>query len=393
MFSVAPLRHAHYEVFLGAHQLCVITFLTGAWLHCYTDELPQITHVNIAIGIWIAERFHRVFTICRKNLRLGRNWSANTAEVSVVPAGEDAVRVSITMHKGWEFQPGQHAYLYIPRLSWTQSHPFSIAWSSTTESEVDDLKVFHPAQSSTAVIGEKLNDTQFEMRPTSFNAELYSTSPTSSSSEIRSTSSVAHRNLTVSNPRTTIHFVISRRGGFTNRLFEAAGNGTNHKYPEMAHIAPQRFLALVEGPYCNEVHNFDSFASLLFVAGGSGITHPLGYVRHLLSASANRLVAARRIKLVWVIRDRRNIFWINDWLEELWRLDAGRGIFEMEIYVTRPSSTSHRAVDLSGGTQVKWFPGRPQMEDILAGMITPSRMRNGRGALSVNGNTPVSSSP
>ncbi|KAI5850107.1 ferric reductase NAD binding domain-containing protein [Tricharina praecox] len=341
--SLSPLRHAHYQIFLATHQLCIAFFLVGAWLHCHIDELPHEKFVNIAIGIWAFERLHRLVTIYRKNVRLGKGWSLNSAEVKVAPAGEDAVRVSITMKKGWEFKPGQHAYLYVPRLSWTQSHPFSIAWSTTTPSLAE-----------------------VQMQPL----------------EVSSTTSLAHRNLLTSKPRTTIHFVISRRHGFTGRLYREAYKAAHSTDPEKVDIAPKRFLAFVEGPYCNEAHSFDSFSSLLFVAGGSGITHPLGYIRHLLVASSEGLVAARRIKLAWVVRNSRNISWVSDWLEELWRLDARRGMLEVEIYVTRPCSQYD--TDMSGGPRVKWFAGRPQMEVILAGMLAPTRMRGGRGALAVN---------
>jgi hypothetical protein len=355
------LRHAHYQVFLASHQICVFFFLLGAWLHCHIDELPHEKFVDIAIAIWIFERMHRVFTIYRKNVRFGKGWSLNRAELKVAPAGEDAVVVSITMRKGWEYKPGTHAYLYIPRLSWTQSHPFSIAWSTTSPSP-EDAHMFPMAQlSTTAVCDDK------------------STAAAARSSTV----SLAHRNILAVKPTTTIHFVIARRQGFTDRLYQAALKGVSSNDLEKRTVAPQSFLAFVEGPFANESYSFDSFASLLFVAGGSGITHPLGYIRQLLVAKADNLVAARRIKLAWVVRTSKNICWVSEWLEELWRLDAGRGILEVEIYVTRPSN-NHEA-DLTGGPRVKWFAGRPQMEVILAGMLAPTRMRGGRGALAVNG--------
>jgi len=360
------LRHAHYQVFLATHQLCIAFFLVGAWLHCRIDELPYEKFVDIAIGIWGFERLHRLVTIYRKNVRVGKGWSLNTAECRVTPAGEDAVRVSITMGKGWEYKPGTHAYLYVPRLSWTQSHPFSIAWSTTTPS-LEDVQM-HPltsVSSTLAVCDDKAIATRLEFS---------------------SATSLAHRNLLISKPRTTIHFIISRRHGFTGRLYQEAFKAARGADPEKVDIASKRFLAFVEGPYSNEAYSFDSFSSLLFVAGGSGITHPLGYIRHLLVASSEGLVAARRIKLAWVVRNSRNISWVSDWLEELWRLDARRGMLEVEIYVTRPSS--HYDTDMSGGPRVKWFAGRPQIEVILAGMLAPTRMRGGRGALAVNGMLP-----
>ena len=339
-------------------------FLLGAWLHCYIDQLPYQFYVDIAIAIWGFERLHRLFTIFRRNIPFGRLWSANTAEIRVVPSGEDAVRVSVTMNKGWKYEPGQHAYLYVPRLSWTQSHPFSIAWSTTSPS-IEDMQILPLTQASTlAVVNAK---------------------PYSSRIEFNSSTTLAHQNLVMAKPRTTIHFIVSRRHGFTDRLFTAAAKGARARSldPEKANQPPKKFRVFVEGPFSNEASSFDSFPTLLFVAGGSGITHPLGHIRHLLDASSENLVAARRVKLVWVVRDRRNIGWVSDWLEELWRLDAGREILEVEMYVTRPSSRHGR--DRGGGRRVKWFAGRPQMEVVLAGMIAPTVAHGRRGALAVNG--------
>lgn len=192
-------------------------------------------------------------------------------------------------------------------------------------------------------------------------------------------------------PQTTLHFIISRRDGFTNRLFQSVASTSESSRSadlEKEMTVPRRFLAFVEGPYSNGTHTFDSFTSLLFVAGGSGITHPLGYIRHLLVASTENLASARTIKLVWVIRDRENVSWVAGWLEELWELDAGRDMLEVEVYVTRPSSQSHlEHAEMSiGGARVRWFVGRPQMEVVLAGMLAvPGRVDGYQGALGVNG--------
>jgi len=196
-----------------------------------------------------------------------------------------------------------------------------------------------------------------------------------------------HRDLRTEKKITKIHFIIQRRAGFTNRLYKntAAKTTIASKDPEKAPYQatePARYLAFVEGPYANESYSFDSFASVLFVAGAVGITHPLGYIRHLLEASTKNLVAAKRVKLVWIVRDRQNILWISDWLEELWRLDGGRDMFELEIYVTRPGKgdTLH---ELFPGHKVRWIAGRPEMELIIDGMLK-GRNCESRGALAVN---------
>ncbi|KAI5783567.1 hypothetical protein EDC01DRAFT_718239 [Geopyxis carbonaria] len=349
--SLAPLRHSHYQVFLFCHQVLVFLFLVGIWLHCHIDELPHIVYVNLVICMWAFERAHRLITIWSKNFSFSRKkLSCNIAVVEVVPGGEDAVRVTVAMRNGWEYKPGTHAYLYIPRLSWTQSHPFSIAWSSTS----------HPAS--------PLEHISLPLPPQQ--------SPDGKHTSVLPS---AHRDLRTSKSVTNIHFIISRRSGFTNRLFDAASRASRFPDPEKPYSAPKTFYAFVEGPYTNEGYAFDSFTALLFVAGGSGITHPLGHLRRLLVDSAQGLVAARRLKLAWIVRDMRNVTWVSDWLEELWHLDAGRGMLEIEIYVTRPNPDHAPAGAEGGSSRVRWLFGRPSADLLVGGICSDAG-----GAVSVN---------
>lgn len=141
----------------------------------------------------------------------------------------------------------------------------------------------------------------------------------------------------------------------------------------------KRYLCFIEGPYSNEAYNFDSFSTLLFVAGGSGITHPLGHIRQLLIKSSEDLVAARRIKLVWIIRDMKNYTWISDWVRELNKLDAGRRMFEVEVYITR---ATERTAPRGAPKNATFFSGRPQP----GALIDRMREEAGKdlGAISVN---------
>lgn len=202
---------------------------------------------------------------------------------------------------------------------------------------------------------------------------------------------MAHRELQTSKAVTTIHFIIQRRNGFTNRLYAntaaaAAVAKDPERYGPYSIPEPKRYLALVEGPYHNEMYSFDSFSSVLFVAGAVGITHPLGYVRHLLAASQNNTVAARRVKLVWVVRERRNVLWISDWLSELWRLDDGRDMFELDIYYTRPDRTDTLRDAFPESKRVHWVAGRPNLRVLVAAMMRERDQKNyaPRGAVAVN---------
>lgn len=111
--SLAPIRHNHYQVFLGFHQLSVIFFLAGVWAHLRIDSLPQMPYVNATITLWSLERAHRIWTIYLKNIIMSRKGlTINNAEVEICPAGEEAVRVSVAMPKGWKYEPGTHVCVF-----------------------------------------------------------------------------------------------------------------------------------------------------------------------------------------------------------------------------------------------------------------------------------------
>lgn len=110
--ALAPVRHVFYQVFLGLHQISVIVFLIGVWLHCHIDQLPHKTYVNIVILVWAFDRGHRIWTICRKNLttsgRSIRNIKCSVGKVKVLQHGEHAVHLTVTIKNGWDYEPGTH---------------------------------------------------------------------------------------------------------------------------------------------------------------------------------------------------------------------------------------------------------------------------------------------
>ena len=119
--SPSILRHAYYEVFLHVHFLLALLTVIVVWMHLNT--LPQQSLLLGAIAIWICERLTRVYLIVRNNAAPG----GTKAEIEALPG--DAIRVTLRVARPWKFQPGQHVFLYIPRIGWWTSHPFSLAWS------------------------------------------------------------------------------------------------------------------------------------------------------------------------------------------------------------------------------------------------------------------------
>lgn len=50
------------------------------------------------------------------------------------------------------------------------------------------------------------------------------------------------------------------------------------------------------------LHSLASYGTVLLIAGGIGITHPLSYLREFADGFSNRSMAVRRVTLVWVVR-------------------------------------------------------------------------------------------
>jgi NAD(P)H-flavin reductase len=51
------------------------------------------------------------------------------------------------------------------------------------------------------------------------------------------------------------------------------------------------------------IHPLASYGTLLLVAGGIGITHPMSYLHEVVTNFASRKIATRKVHLVWMIRN------------------------------------------------------------------------------------------
>jgi hypothetical protein len=106
----------------------------------------------------------------------------------------EALRVKLDMTRPWNFQPGQHVYLYVPSVGLWTSHPFTVAWSEEKELE-------------SASIEKGLAKTQQDVLALS---------------------------------KSTFYLLIRRRTGFTDSLYKKAEKAPNGQIT---------VRAFVEGPY------------------------------------------------------------------------------------------------------------------------------------------------
>jgi hypothetical protein len=223
--------------------------------------------------------------------------------VEVLPG--DAVRVTMKMARPWRFEPGQHAYIYMPAVGWWMSHPFSVAWSEEegTQHVIEEKGL--PMDSQDILTLKK----------------------------------------------TTISFIIRRRTGFTEKLFRKADRSPSGRFST---------LAFAEGPYGSQT--LHSFGTVLLFAAGVGITHQVPHVRDLVTGYGNGTVAARKVVLVWIIQSPEHLEWIRPWMTEILGLPKRREVLKILLFVTRPKSTKEIH---SPSSSVPMFPGKPNIQALI----------------------------
>jgi predicted ferric reductase len=279
------------------HIAIVIVVIIGIYYHLKLADLPQVTLLYGAIGIWVVERSWRVLTVVYRNF--GRGGSRTLVEA--LPG--NACRVTIEMARPWRFKAGQHAYLYMPSVGLTTSHPFSVAWSEETQDASE----------------EKIAMTRQDILATQ---------------------------------KTSMSFIIRARTGFTAKLFKKAEDSPDGRFTT---------TCWAEGPF-GGLHQMHSYGTVMLFAGGVGITHQVPHVRDLVAGFANGTVAARKIVLVWIIQSPEHLEWIRPWMTSILAMDQRRDCLRIMLFVSRPRSTKEIH---SPSATVQMFPGRPNIETLI----------------------------
>jgi predicted ferric reductase len=209
------------------------------WYH-----LQNLLQQRVLLGtliLWGLDRAGRL------GILLWRNLSAKptTATVEVLPGS--VARVDVAVARAWRFRPGQYMYLYMPCLGLWTSHPFTVAWTSRSGSSDEDEK--------------------------------------------RSSSDLL-RALVGGSQTTTMSVLIKGQDGFTKKLIQKAEDSPEGRIEAMA---------LAEGPF-GGIHSLASYGTLLLIAGGIGITHPMSYLNEVVTTFTEQKTATRKVHLVWIVR-------------------------------------------------------------------------------------------
>ncbi len=311
--SPSAVRHAFYETFLHLHQFLAFLAILGVYAHLKIAKLPQLPSIQAVVALWVLDRVARWVRIIYYNVSRKR---CTTVRVEALPG--EACLVTFDLVRYGVFTPGCHVYAYLPSISLWMSHPFSVAWSEDHASSTSLTAATAPtARTTTKESHLPTTNTQTLL------AALDAPPPTHS----------------------TISLVISARTGMTAALYARAN------------ASPTKSLSMkgfIEGPY-GGLESLHSYGTVILFAAGIGITHQVSHARDLLEGHAAGTIAAKKVVLIWSVRNTEHLEWIRPFMDQVLRMPNRRDVLKVLIFVTKPKSP--REV-VSPSRSVQMFPGR-----------------------------------
>jgi predicted ferric reductase len=258
--SMLLVRQKVYEVFVASHVVLALLFIVGYYYHiwfCYQYKWGYEIWAFIAAGIWATDRLLRLGRIAWRGYR--------SATVSLVQ-GCDGEYLRLDIENA---QLGEGvAYLTFPTLGWRfwESHPFSVAFNSSeisgTEPSTPPSPVSPGPESKEAVI-----------------TDITTSPPPTDGSKTTKAS-------------TTTFFARVRTGITATLAARAATTGS------------VRVGVVVDGPYPHSgdvATQLKQCSSIVYIAGGVGITALLPYVRRFTNVPSRLFWSTRKTGLAAAI--------------------------------------------------------------------------------------------
>ena len=357
--AAGPIRHAFYETFLNFHRLLVLIALIGLYVHIDAANLPLRPYLQLCFALWGFEWAWRWFRIIYHNF--SRKKGITKVTVEALPA--EACRVTFELSRPWRWTPGCHVHMYVPTLALWSSHPFSIAWGenkgrqSPKEIEMEVKHTGIPQFDSQGALQNLANQGR-PVRPLLTTKESTFSKQTGAPGSIATIAEVTHKpeqpNITL--PRdanvTHISLICRARTGLTRQMYSKASNSPGHVFTTWGAI---------EGPYGGH-ESLSSYGTVVLFAGGVGITHQVGYLKHLILQYQTGTSSTRKILLVWSVPNTEALEWVRVWMDEILRMEGRRDILRIQLFVTKPRA---RNEVISNTGSVTMFPGRCNPKTII----------------------------
>ncbi|KIV96889.1 hypothetical protein PV10_00703 [Exophiala mesophila] len=258
VFSLYPIRHKVYELFLFLHTTLAVLVLIGMWYHVEIFSGAYNVFLWPCIIIWIADRVARLWKVIRYNIPYRAGFATYSPQTNVVWLNVPRVSSSIPV-------PGSYYFLYLLHgTKWYESHPFTLSgWECQDQAQAQDL--------------DQTRD-----------LALTTTTATTST----------HKQAL------NLQFIIRPYNGLTGRFRDLVRcQGGDHKNGRNVRV-------LVEGPY-GPKHNLQQYDTIGFIVGGTGVAITLSYISDMLFSARSKIGAGspgytyrvHRLHIVWAVRE------------------------------------------------------------------------------------------
>ncbi|KAH8816727.1 ferric reductase like transmembrane component-domain-containing protein [Xylogone sp. PMI_703] len=329
--SALPIRRYVYELFKVTHVAFAVLFLAAFHYHTFDQfQGKYLVFLWLCIGLWSAEHAARLVRLLVLNYKALVGKSTPAIVTYLEDAGMIRMQIfsSLThLYRG----PGFHYYVYLPSWRVWETHPFSLAgWSTgvATLPSPDDANI------------TDLTTDEKTARP--------STRPVVAETE-------------QSQPSMT--FLIRPRTGMTRRLLKS-----------LIPNKPTAMKILLEGPY-GTAAPLSRFNEILFLAGGSGITAVLPYIRRISEKRSSGL--GPKANLTWIARERGFVEHIlaNELAPSI-ETNTSTPWLKTNFYITprtadeaaqSPSATEsdNEAVESRSPSTINWQYSKPNVDHLI----------------------------
>jgi predicted ferric reductase len=305
------------------------------------DQFQGIYKVWIwaCVGLWAGDYVFRILRILVANYKtfLGQGSLALASYSEETGMIRLQVNPSINCSRQ---TPGTYYFVSFPGLRFWETHPFTLAGRS-----------------------KQIND-----------IPSYNSSSDQPSDKETGTQSPRVTELTSEQGDTHMTFMIRPRDGMTRRLRD--------KLVSKGESGPLRVKVFLEGPYGSPAR-LDHFDDILFIAGGSGITTVLPYLRMFFEDQSSQ--TPPNVRLAWTVRDDG---FVRDVLANDLRITEGSALaaskLNMEFYITSeaPGSTPTTKEAENTTSDPRFKRMRPDIHSMVDNFVNQSQ---GRAAVFVCG--------
>ncbi|PYH35846.1 ferric reductase family protein [Aspergillus neoniger CBS 115656] len=132
--------------------------------------------------------------------------------------------------------------------------------------------------------------------------------------------------------------ILKAHKGFTRRLINTAEATLSSTKDVESPQTKRSYTALLDGPYASSAPDFTSFDSVLFLAGGTGVTFTLSQLLHVAHCFTNGSLPLRQVLFIWVIKESRQASWVLAELEgAMQKLQNTNIQIRAKIFITQDS--------------------------------------------------------